>query len=224
MIVFVIGTDTGIGKTMATGIMARALLKAKLRVITQKPVQTGADTPEDILAHRKLMGIPPDPPSLARLTCPYIFPYPAAPEMAARLVGEKVDLGHLRQTAGELTRKYDFLLIEGAGGLLVPLTPEATIADLISELKAPVVVVSAAKLGTINHTLLTLEALHHRGIAVLGLVYNLFFSEDDLLAEESLRAISRLGKVKNILILPRLKGLPPEDNLLEEVRRFLLRP
>ncbi len=222
MILFVVGTDTGIGKTVATGILARALMEGGKRVITQKPVQTGATSPEDIEYHRRVMELPPDPPELLKLTCPYIFPYPAAPETAARVAGKDISLETIIKAAQTLAREHDFLLIEGAGGLLVPLTATTTTADLILALKARAVVVSPARLGTINHTLLTLEALKTRGIPVKSLVYNLFFAKDPFLAQESLRAITQRADIARTFTLPPLEGLSADKKLLEAARRFLL--
>jgi len=217
-LIFVTGTDTGIGKSYATGLLARAYLALGKRVITQKPVQTGARGPEDILIHRRLMGLPPDPPELLRLTCPYIFEYPAAPETAASLEGRKIDHRHLLQCLRELSENYEVVLVEGAGGLYVPLTEDLTILDFISLIMCPVLVVSAARLGTINHTVLTLKALKARGLYVAGLIYNLYFVTDELLAERSLRDIKRLAEIDRIVRLPKVsEENPPVESFLSFV-------
>ena len=220
MIIFVVGTDTGIGKTYATGLLAWGALKAGLKVITQKPVQTGSHVPEDLLVHRELMGLPEDPPSLLKLTNPYLFSYPAAPATAAEREGREVSLLRLKKTLAQLEDLYDLVFVEGAGGLYVPFTPRETFLDLLSLILAPVVVVSPARLGTINHTVLTIEALKRRSLWILGLVYNHHFLHDEFLAAKSLDEIKKLTGLDNILTMPSLRGQPPED-LLPQVQQFL---
>ncbi len=220
MILFITGTDTGVGKTYATGLLGRVLLQEGFRVITQKPIQTGAQKPEDLMLHRKLMNLPADDEELLSLTNPYLFSYPAAPETAARLEGKKVSLLHLKKTLESLNKRYDFVLVEGAGGLDVPLNEKETFLDLFSYFLAPVVVVSSARLGTINHTVLTVEALKRRGLYVYGLIYNLFGVNDDFLALTSLQNIKRLTGIDNILTLPPLES-QISHTLLRCTRRFL---
>ncbi|QJA05449.1 dethiobiotin synthase [Thermosulfurimonas marina] len=210
-LIFVAGTDTGVGKTVACGLLARAYRKLGLKVITAKPVQTGAREPEDLLLHRRLMDLPPDPPELLSLTCPYLFSYPAAPITAAAREGKKVDLKVLLESLKALLFRYEMVLVEGAGGLYVPYTEEATFLDLIQYFMAPVVVVSAARLGTINHTLLTLEALRSRGLVVPALFYNRFFETEPYLASESLREIQRRAGPLAVFEMPSLS----EKNLVE---------
>ncbi|OAQ21110.1 dethiobiotin synthase [Thermosulfurimonas dismutans] len=217
-IIFVTGTDTGVGKSYATGVLARAYLALGKTVITQKPVQTGTREPEDILIHRRMMGLPPDPPELLSLTCPYIFKYPAAPETAASLEGQKIDSGHLLACLRELSQTYEVVLVEGAGGLYVPLTEDLTVLDFISLLMCPVLVVSAARLGTINHTVLTIKALKARGLYVAGLIYNLHFATDEFLAERSLEDIKRLAEIDQVLKLPNITDeIPSIEALLSFV-------
>ncbi len=217
-LIFITGTDTGVGKSYATGLLARAYLELGVEVITAKPVQTGTHEPEDILIHRRLMGLSPDPPELLDLTCPYIFEYPAAPATAAEREGKTIDLSHILSTLRELVRRYEIVLVEGAGGLFVPLTPEYTLLDLMSLTLAPVVVVSAARLGTINHTVLTLEALKARSLYVAALVYNYYFASDEWLARKSLEDIQRLAGPNAVV---HLKDLSRGLTDLSEIKAFL---
>ncbi|OAG27143.1 dethiobiotin synthase [Thermodesulfatator autotrophicus] len=220
MIFFVTGTDTGIGKTYATALLAKGFSLLGKKVITQKPVQTGADYPEDLNLHRKLAGMSADPPELLKLTSPYIFKFPAAPELAARLENQKVDILHLKKCAEELEKRFEVVLLEGAGGLYVPITREETFLDFISLLMCPVFLVSAARLGTINHTLLSINALKQRGIYIAGLIYNLYFSEDDIISRESLEDIKRLGEIEHVLIMPRIEDSIPQELALS-AKEFL---
>ncbi len=217
-LIFVTGTDTGVGKSYATGLMARAYLELGVKVITAKPVQTGTREPEDLLLHRRLMGLPPDPPELLDLTCPYIFEYPAAPATAAEREGRVIDLARILSALRELTRRYEIVLVEGAGGLFVPFTPEYTLLDLMNLVLAPVVVVSAARLGTINHTVLTLEALKARSLYVAALIYNHYFASDEWLARKSLEDIQRLAGPQAVF---HLKDLSRGPDGLSELKAFL---
>ena len=129
---FVSGIDTDIGKTVATGVLAKQLLQQGKSVITQKPVQTGCqDIAEDIAVHRKIMGIPMQEADKQGLTMPEIFGYPASPHLAARLDGRALDLDKIRTTTQELATQYEIVLVEGAGGLMVPLTENLLTIDYI---------------------------------------------------------------------------------------------
>jgi dethiobiotin synthetase len=165
---FVTGTDTGVGKTVVSCALARALRAGGFDVGVMKPCETGvtAAGPLDALALRAAAGA--DDP--LEDVCPLAFALPAAPAVAARAEARTVDLGIVRKAAARLRACHDVLLVEGAGGALVPLAPGVAMADLALELALPVLVVARGALGTINHTLLTLEALASRGIALAGVV------------------------------------------------------
>jgi dethiobiotin synthetase len=174
MIVFVAGIDTGIGKTIATGLLARWYQSQGMTVLTQKLVQTGCTGfSEDILVHRKIMGIGLLPEDSMGLTCPYVFKFAGSPHLAAALAGQSVDVCKLADATQELARRYDVVLVEGIGGLCVPLTDELTVLDLVAGQGWPVVLVTVSRLGSINHTLLSLEAIHARHIPLMGVIYNL---------------------------------------------------
>ena len=122
--IVICGIDTGVGKSVVTGLLARHLLDQGKKVITQKPVQTGCDDrSEDILLHRKLMGADYHAFDEQQLTCPYCFPFPASPHLAAKLAGMEIDPAELDRTTDILAEQVDQLIIEAAGGLMVPLNP-----------------------------------------------------------------------------------------------------
>jgi dethiobiotin synthetase len=158
----VTGTDTGVGKTIVTAAIAAAATAAGLRVAVVKPAQTGDGSDATTVAG---LANPVTATTLAS------FPDPLAPLAAARVAGlDPLDLVTTTDTVRTVEREHDLTLVEGAGGLLVPMGLRAggqawTIADLAVALDAPAVVVSRAGLGTLNHTALTLEALERRGIA-----------------------------------------------------------
>lgn len=183
---FISGIDTGIGKTIITGLIAKYLINNKKNVITQKLVQTGCTgISEDILLHRKIMDLELTKEDKDGITCPYIFDFPASPHLAANLEGQEIDTTKIKTATDKLLEKYEYVLIEGAGGLLVPLKLGYTTIDYIHENKLPLIFVSSPKLGSINHTLLSLEAARKRDIEVKGIVYNLFPSEINFIARDS---------------------------------------
>lgn len=170
---FVTGIDTGIGKSVATGFLARSLLDNGIRVITQKLVQTGnCDESEDIAVHRRLMGIGMMQEDREKLTAPQIFRYPASPHLAAELEGRQVDLPRITAATHTLQESYQVVLVEGAGGLMVPLTRDVLTIEYIAERRYPVVLVTTSRLGSINHTLLSLLALREYGLTLYALVFN----------------------------------------------------
>ncbi len=168
------GIDTDIGKSIATGLLARYLKQNGASIITQKIVQTGCvELSDDIRLHRRLMGIELTPEDLEGTTCPYIFPLPASPHLAARQAGISISPDVITQATRQLEQTYDIVLLEGVGGLYVPLTESLTLLGYVADKGYPLIVVSSSRLGSINHTLLTLEAARHRHLDVLGIIYNL---------------------------------------------------
>ena len=189
-VIFMAGIDTGIGKTIVTGLAARYYLSKGISVITQKMVQTGCDTiSEDILIHRRLMGIPASKEDLAHETCPYLFQHPASPHLAAEMENRSIDPEKISEQTGQLARQFDLILLEGAGGLMVPLTRQTTILDYVEEKKYPVILTTCARLGSINHTLLSLDALERRGIPVKAVVYNTYPETDSFISKDSITII-----------------------------------
>jgi dethiobiotin synthetase len=172
-VIAVSGIDTGVGKTIATGRLAAALLEEGRKVITQKIVQTGTDgIPEDIIEHRRIMGTGLLDEDREGLTCPYLFRYPSSPHLAARLEGKQIDIMNIRRATFALQRHYEFVLLEGAGGLMVPLTTELLFADYIRDAGYPLLLVTVPRLGSINHTLLSIETCMKRGIPLKAVIYN----------------------------------------------------
>ncbi|WP_028585732.1 dethiobiotin synthase [Desulfogranum mediterraneum] len=170
----IVGIDTDVGKSVVTGLLAAYLVAENSKVTTLKLVQTGcSETSDDILLHRKLMGSPLSRYDEERITCPYLFPFPASPRLAARMAGTTIDPQVFDQAITTLQGAYEWLLVEGAGGLLVPLNENLLLIDYLAAQGLPVVLVTSSKLGSINHTRLSLEALKSRKMKLLGLVYNL---------------------------------------------------
>ena len=194
---FVSGIDTDIGKTVATGVLAKQLLQQGKSVITQKPVQTGCQNiADDIAVHRKIMGIPMQEADKQRLTMPEIFRYPASPHLAARLDGRALDLDKIRIATQELAAQYEIVLVEGAGGLMVPLTEDLLTIDYIKQQAYPVILVTSGRLGSINHTLLSFSALKQYGIQLHSLIFNhIHDSKDETVAGDTLEYLK--GRLKD---------------------------
>ena len=193
---FISGIDTDAGKSFATGVIARQLLNDGKKVITQKFIQTGnIGYSEDIDLHRKLMGIDYTEEDKSGLTMPEIFSYPASPHLASRLDNRAIDFEKIENATKQLSERYDIVLLEGAGGLMVPLTEEFLTIDYIAARNYPLIFITSGKLGSINHTLLSLEAIRHRGIALHTVAYNLYPSvEDKTIQDDTQRFIEEYLK------------------------------
>ena len=180
-VLFISGIDTDIGKTYATGMIAKALMQHGVNVITQKLVQTGVainsdsgdmNIADDIITHRQLMGIALQPCDLNFTTCPYRYEKPASPHLSAALANETLNPSVITRATKILQADYDVVLLEGAGGLLVPITEQILTLDYIAEQGYPVILVTSGRLGSINHTLLSLEAINSRGLKLHSVIYN----------------------------------------------------
>jgi dethiobiotin synthetase len=170
---FVTGTDTGCGKTTVACALARSARAAGLRVRVLKPVETGCEpgadgelVPADARALAEAAG---DDAPLDRI-CPYRLKLPVAPELAAAEERVTIELARIEKAYAEAAADADCVLVEGAGGLRVPLAAGLEMADLALRLELPLLVVCRARLGTLNHTLLTLEAAERRGLRIAGVV------------------------------------------------------
>ena len=165
---FVTATDTGVGKTEVCCALLRAQRRRGLDLVAMKPAQSGHAPGEASDAERLWEAMDRCEPLAA--VCPYSFAAPLAPAVAARVEGKEVSFARVLDRARALSARHQALLVEGAGGLMTPLTESETYADLAVALGLPVLVVGRAGLGTVNHTALTCEALRTRGLAVHGVV------------------------------------------------------
>lgn len=191
-IIFISGIDTDAGKTYATAWLAKHLMEKGQRVITQKFIQTGnTGYSEDIVKHRELMGTGLLPEDEDFTTAPIIFSYPASAQLAARLDGKEINLDKVRQSSAVLASRYDSVLVEGAGGLMVPVTDDYFTIDYVKDEKLPLALVTNGVLGSINHTILSLEAIKNRDITLRYLLYNTYFDNDATIADDTRGFISR---------------------------------
>lgn len=208
MILFVTGIDTAIGKTIATGLLAAWFQRHERRAITQKLIQTGGNgASEDLSVHRQLMRTSFLPADHQGLTCPAIYPFPASPHLAAELANESVNVEKIVDCTNRLAFGYDIVLVEGAGGLMVPLTRHTLTIDVIARQAWPVVLVTSSRLGSINHTLLSLHALQSRGMELAAIVYNLHHAAPREITDDTRQlireAVANMGSSAPVIDLPR---------------------
>jgi dethiobiotin synthetase len=194
------GTDTGVGKTWVGRALSHALVSAGRRVVAVKPVETGCAGAESHLEDGALLAAATG--QAEPRAALFRFAAPLAPALAAELEGETVDLDALVLRIEELSTEAEVLLVEGAGGLLAPITWEWTVVDLARALGASALVVAMDRLGTINHTQLTLSALELAGLEVAGVVLTAPETPDDSTGTNA-GAIARLSGLDRVLALPR---------------------
>ena len=204
--VFVTGTGTEVGKTVVAAVLARGAARSGHRVRVFKPAVTGLD---DVVA----TGTLPDHALLREAAgssqtddeiSPYRYGPPASPHLAAELAGETISPERLRAAAAEAAAEADLLVCEGVGGFLVPLTLGYLVRDLARDLGLPVAIAAAPGLGTINHTLMTVEAVRAVGLDVAMVVLTPWPAEPDEIERSNRDAIAALGDV-------RVEGLPLVD-------------
>jgi dethiobiotin synthetase len=201
--VFVTGTDTEVGKTVLAGAVCAALAARGLTVAAFKPVITGLDQeagewPRDHELLAAATGQEPD------AVAPYRFGPPVSPHYAAELAGAPVEPARLLELARAAGRLADALVCEGLGGLLVPLTSGYLVRDLAVDLALPLLIAARTGLGTINHTLLTVEAARAAGLTVAGVVMTPWPADPEPIEASNRATVERLGQ------LP-VTGLPPTD-------------
>lgn len=193
---FIVGTDTGVGKTVIAAALIHYLREKGINVSAFKPVETGGRD-DSILLHKAAGGQGP-----LELVNPYTFKHPISPHQASEEEARFIDIAVILDAFNKLKERHEFIIAEGAGGLLVPLGSNYLLADLIGELDLPVLVVARAAVGTINHTLLTVKHAQSLGLEVAGVVIN-----HEKPMPESER-ISRPHDLANYITAPLLGTLP----------------
>lgn len=189
---FISGIDTDAGKTFCTAWLVNKYLAEGKSVITQKFIQTGCtDSSEDIEMHRKLTGMPLSQEDLDGTTAPLIYHHPCSPQLAARIDGRDIPLEVVDKATDTLLERYDTVLIEGAGGLMVPITDTFFTIDYVASRNLPLILVVHGGLGSINHIVLSLEAVKKRGIRLHSILYNTYFDTDPLIAEDTRAFVER---------------------------------
>ena len=207
--IFIVGTDTEIGKTVITGLLAGVLRKRGIEVGVMKPVASGGIhtvhglISEDAVFLKEAAGVADD---LRRIN-PYCLKNPMAPGMAARIEEVNINFSVIAESYQYLTDRYDLVLVEGAGGLIVPLTQDfLTNIDEIRMLNIPVIVVGRATLGTINHTCLTVRVLQQEGIEILGIILNRYQAKG-IVEETNPQVIEEMTDLKVFGVIPQIDGI-----------------
>jgi len=185
--IFVTGTDTGVGKTVVAAGLVAAMKRSGLDVGVMKPVATGGVRRYNLLVSEdaEFLAHVADAPESMRVISPVVLSEPLAPTVAARREHLAIDLAEVRRSFAEIAAAHDAVVVEGIGGLLVPIARKYRVADLAAEMGLPLVVVARPGLGTINHTLLTVEAARARGLRVAGVIINDYVADVAGVAEET---------------------------------------
>lgn len=208
---FVTATDTGVGKTEVACALLRESRAAGLDAVGMKPAQSGTAEVGPSDAERLWQASGRVEPLGA--ICPHSFAAPLAPAVAARLEGARISLSRIVELARALAARHAAVLVEGAGGLLAPLTEGETCADLALALALPVLVVARAGLGTVNHTALTVEALRRRGLEVRAVVLNRTAAGDDPSVAHNSAEIERLTGIAPAATLPFVSDIEERERI-----------
>jgi len=201
------GTDTGVGKTVVAGGLALGLRELGLNPGVFKPAESGVtDEPKDGLFLKRCA----ETKESIREIVPFILREPLAPGVAAEREGVTIDLQTIKERLNQIKMKHPVTLVEGAGGLLVPLVGSFTYGDLARFLDLPILVVARPSLGTINHTLLTVRVARAMGLRVLGVVVSGYPSNPSIAEKTNPQVIEALGNVQILAIIPKLTGVDTE--------------
>lgn len=202
---FITGTDTGVGKTLVAGAIARLLSQQGLRVGVFKPIATGCrhDRGGLIASDAEFLAYCADSSISLHVITPVCYTIPAAPILCIEREHRPMDYEAIAAAYTWLASEFDVVIVEGIGGALVPITETETILDLAVEFDLPAVVVARPNLGTINHTLLTLEALRRAGLPPAGVVINGYDAlRADLAEETAPEIIARFGQTSILAVVP----------------------
>ncbi|MBI5237399.1 MAG: dethiobiotin synthase [Deltaproteobacteria bacterium] len=201
---FITGTDTGIGKTFVTALIASGLKSMGLNVGVMKPVETGCrrisgkPAPLDAIT-LKQAACSPLP---LNLICPYAFNAPLSPHIASRLEGKRIELRTIKKGFGEIQKQSNIVLVEGAGGMMTALTQKKTMLDLAAYLGLPLIIIAPNRLGAVNHALLCIEAARKRGLRIEGIILNRPDARKDLSQRYNKESIESISGVKVLAEIP----------------------
>jgi len=214
--IFITGTDTGVGKTVVAAGLAIALRERGIKVGMMKPVATGCHGSDGrLISQDAAFLLEAGANEYPALTNPARFRNPLSPNVAALLEKREVNLESIHSAYRELQKHYDFLIIEGIGGLLVPITKDYFVANLVREFQLPLVIVARGGLGTINHTLLTVDAAIIRGFEIRGLIFNRVPTVNYSMAE-----VTNPKVIHDLTGIPVLGTLPEMNDVDVETCRF----
>ncbi|HZG16992.1 MAG TPA: dethiobiotin synthase [Candidatus Bathyarchaeia archaeon] len=219
---FITGTGTGVGKTVVTAYLTALYRNNGVGATAYKPIQSGAVQEEDRLLSPDVMFYQSVAGKLAEQSelCTYCLEEEASPHLAAQRAGVIIQPEAIQQTFNKLAGENDIVLVEGAGGLAVPLAVQAghywMTADLVKQLALPLLIVTSPQLGTINHTLMTIQYARAQQIPIIGMIVNGLSEVPTLVETDNLKILERLGQIPILGILPRF-----QEPLTAELRRVL---
>jgi dethiobiotin synthetase len=206
--VFVTGTSTEVGKSVVAAVIAHTAAVAGKRVGVFKPAVSGLDELDGVEADHELLRRAAGSSQSDDEIAPYRFGPAVSPHLAAEMAGAEISASALLEAAQRAAAGVDVLVAEGVGGFLVPLTPDYLVRDFARDLALPVVIVASPGLGTINHTLLTIEAVRGAGLEVRAVVVNPWPEEPDAMTVSNRETVARLGGVE-VETVPRLDLTEP---------------
>lgn len=216
--IFVTGTDTGVGKTMVTAAIAWNLKQAGRSVAVMKPLQTGTivSGPTDIEFVQEVLGSD----HKVDVSCPYSFPDPVAPLVASMLAGERIQIDKIIESYNQLSANNDFVIVEGAGGLLVPILEDYFMSDLALDLDLPLLIVSRPNLGTINHSLLTIESAEKKGLEIAGVVISNFPWDPGIPEQTNPELLLSMTGVNMLGVIPNSNSISVEKGEVGNLREL----
>lgn len=215
--IFITGTDTGVGKTIVSAVLARVLKGRGVNVGIMKPVTSGCPDGEPLVsedAELLAFGAGIDP--LQEESAPYRFKASLAPSIAASMEGKRIEFSRIAEAYDKLAARHDFVIVEGAGGLMVPLAGGLLIADLANRLQLPLLVVARPNLGTVNHTLLTCFCARQLGLSVTGVIINGQEEQPGPAEEYAPHMIGSLSGAPVLGVFPRIEEAD-QKRLIERV-------
>ena len=223
---FVTGTDTGVGKSLVAAALARYACRLGLRVAVMKPCETGVEDPAGLGADGELLRWAAGSDAAIDLISPYRLAAPLSPAQAATQAGVIIDPGVIISACQELAKDHDLLVVEGAGGLMVPIRGGYLMADLARELRLPLLVVCRPGLGTINHTLLTVYAARCMELPLAGFMINRMPAQPGPAEREAPHLLAALASADLLGVLPEVGGTAREqvEQLADAITALPSRP
>ncbi len=203
---FISGTDTGIGKTIVTAALARHFSLKGLKVGVMKPIETGVADPEQLGNDATLLRWAAESSDPDEQISPYRYPLPLAPCQAADLAGRQIDVDEIITAYNKLRQDKELVLIEGAGGLMVPIRGGFLMADLVGKLQLPLLIVTHPRLGTLNHTLLTTFTAQAMGLSTAGVIINKMPEKPDQAEKSAPHLLASLASADVLSVFPEVEG------------------
>ena len=224
--IFITGTDTGVGKTIVAAAIARLLKERGMKVGVMKPVTSGCSESAGKLVSEdaELLAWSAGRDPVDSDTAPYLLRAPIAPAVAASMEGVRIDFRRIREAYDRLAGCHDFMIVEGAGGLMVPLAGGLLVADLVAALNLPILVVARPGLGTVNHTVLTCFAAKNLGVTVQGVIINNYPEKPDRAEESAPHLIDSLAGAPLLGVFPHCPGHDPQTVVEQLATRLAADP